>query len=152
MSELSFPSPATRLLPPRRRSRGRLEHFFASLIPTVAALITLATLLLLVQTSGVATSAYEVRQLDQERLYWEDKVVELEAEIAAVQSLDRVEQVATEVMQMAPPEQPLWIRLPASAEGESPPLNPAERAPTQQPQRSTNPLWWVAELLDKIRP
>lgn len=94
MAVLDHPFPALRTTP-----RLRLAPV---LIVAALAIITVA-LLRVVQTSDVATTNFHIQQLEQERLEMRTRVGQVEAQIAALSSLSRIEREARERLGLEPP-------------------------------------------------
>ena len=82
-----------------------------ALVPVVVAIISLASFLLLVQTSRVAALGYEIHQLGQIREEWIQRNYELEAEIATLQSLDRIEREAKARFNMIPATKYVYVSV-----------------------------------------
>lgn len=93
---------------------GRL----VTLVLTLAAMAIMGSLLLLMQTARVAALSHEVRQLRYTKEDWQRHNAQLEAEIAALASLDRVEQEARGSLGMVPATSHFFVTverpLPAS--------------------------------------
>lgn len=68
-------------------------------------------LLQVLQTSDATTSGYNLRELEQQRLDWQARVHEIEAEIASLTSMQRIEQEARGRLGMAPPERVLTLEV-----------------------------------------
>jgi len=123
--------------------KGKIQNIpysgnLVALIPAIIAIISLAGLLLLLQTGRLITSSYDIRHLEQERARWQARNQLLEAEVSALKSLDRIEQVAKEKLGMVPAKQQFYVTLT--------PLETAEAAaqPEQPLQAGTDPFsdWW----------
>ncbi len=63
--------------------------------------------------SDATTTGYSVRGLEQQRLTLQAQVHDLEAEVAALTSIERVEREARGRMGMTPPEQVLMLEVQA---------------------------------------
>jgi hypothetical protein len=82
------------------------------LIPSIIAIITLASLLLLLQTSLLAASGHNRLILEEARAELVRENQLLEKEIAILNSLEYAEQKAKE-LNMNPSEQPLYVNVPS---------------------------------------
>ncbi len=79
--------------------------------PTLAAaaLVVLASLLLVMQTSRVAATGYKIMDLQATREHWRRLVYQQEAEVATLQSLGRVEREAKTKFQMIQPSSYIYV-------------------------------------------
>ena len=82
-----------------------------TLLTAVAGVIPIACLLLLVQTSRVATTGYDIRRLENIRDDWKQKNYQVEAEIATLQSLDYIEKQAATKLKMVRPTNYVYIEV-----------------------------------------
>ena len=73
--------------------------------------VALAALLPLVQSSSATTTAGRIAQLERQKADWQARTRELEAEIATMGSLDRIEKEAVERLHMAPPTEAYYITV-----------------------------------------
>lgn len=105
------PPPATRLAPPRRLPTRKprpaaLEWRDARLpilgrlwatawLPSILLAACLVALMYLLQTSGIATTGYDIQRLQAERDDWRLRNEQLELELAKRQSLTWIESEAT---------------------------------------------------------
>lgn len=134
-----------------REKEGGLAHRWGlpALLPTTAAIVSLASLLLLLQSSNVTTSGYDLRRLEAMREDWAQSNYQLEAEIAYLQSLGRVAREAKEKLGMVPATTYLFVTVAktpgahTTSQGLSPGLE-AESQSTQVPP-------WVWGILEKLR-
>ncbi len=94
---------------PRRATRPRLA-FLAILV--TAALLSFFYLRL---TSDLATSSYDLAQLEQEQQAWQVRNEELRLQVSQLSSLDRVAQLAAARLQMGPPGRTAYVSAPAVA-------------------------------------
>jgi hypothetical protein len=122
----------------------------SALIPTTIALVGMVSLLLLVQISGVAATAYKVQRLEALRTYWQEANYQAEKEIARLQSLDRIEQEAKGRLKMVAAKNPLYITVERAMgmPDRKLPLRQQEKAGTHP---SSMPWWqqmmgWVSQL------
>lgn len=128
----------TRLVPPPRRTlRARIVRPAAPSLNTAAlftiVVLTIATvgLLYLVQTSRVAGLGYEVTRLEQERTAQALENQRLSYEVARLQALPAIEQVAVGQLGMQPVEDFIFLTVPVPPDDGVP---QATAAPT--PERS----------------
>lgn len=120
-----------------------------ALLPMLVAMISLLSLLLLVQSSGVTTTGYDARRLEQEKNDWYAKNYQLEAEIAGLQSLDRIEQEAKGRLKMVPASSRIFVqanKLPDASlkSDELPPSHIKEKT------RNTDSSNWFENLIDSL--
>lgn len=116
-----------------------------ALLPTTIAFVSLASLLLLVQTSRVTSTGYDIERLQEVREEWKQKNYQLEYEIATIKSLDRIEREATTRLNMTPATQPVYVKvdLPSQAKP-TPEIHP----PTPKESESENkPVGWWGKLI-----
>lgn len=120
-------------------------------ILTVAmAIVSLVGLLLLVQTSGVTTTGYDVRRLEQEREDWQQANYQIEAEIAYRQSLSRVEKEARDRLKMAPATEYVFVRVAETPYSSPDSLSPPSRwsnARREEDGWSQHLLDWLGSVL-----
>jgi cell division protein FtsL len=119
------------------------------LVLTIALVaVGLAALLPLLQSSQATTTGYSIRQLERQRNDWEARIHELEAEVASLASLDRIEKDAHDRLNMQAPEDTVYITVHV-ASPESQPIPerflPPKNQETSQPDKS----WWQS-LLDLL--
>ena len=121
------------------------------LLVAVVAIVIVA-LLQVVQTSDAATSSFAIQQLEQERLELRTRTSQLEAEIAALSSLSRIEQEARERLGLEPAaaQQSLQVNVPWPGADQQ--LLPTRFAPDEEPEvveQSDGSGWWrdLLELL-----
>ncbi len=83
-------------------------------LPTLAAALLAALALLgllyLTQTSGIATTGYDVQELEATRAQWQVRNDQLRLRIAEARSLGRVERDARLRLGMAAPERVVFVR------------------------------------------
>jgi cell division protein FtsL len=114
------------------------------LLVAVAAIVIVA-LLQLVQTSDAATSNFAIQQLEREKLELRTRTSQLEAEIAALSSLSRIEQEARERLGLEPAaaQQSLQVNVPWPGADQQ--LLPTRFAPDEEPEvveQSDGSGWW----------
>lgn len=123
------------------RARRLPQHSgLTALLPTTIACVSLASLLLLVQTSLVTSTGYDIERLQEIRDDWKQKNYQLEYEIAAFKSLDRIEREAVR-LNMAPATQHVYIKVDVPSQAK---LTPEIHPPTQKEPESMSkaPGWW----------
>ena len=128
------------------RARGRPLSMPVVLTMALMA-IGLAGLLPLLQSSQATTTGYTIRQLERQRNDWEARSHELEAEIASLAALDRIEKEARERLNMQAPEQTLYLGVDVAAP-ESHPI-PNRFLPPKQETAKEQQSWWQS-LLDLL--
>jgi cell division protein FtsL len=110
--------------------------------------VGLAALLPLLQSSQAINTDYNIRQLERQRNDWEARTHELEAEIASLAALDRIEKEARERLKMQAPEQTLYLSVDVAAP-ESQPI-PARFQPLKQEESPKEEKSWWQSLLDLL--
>jgi len=73
--------------------------------------VALLGLLQVIQTSDATSTGYNISRLEQERLDWSAQVHRLEAEVASLTSLERVEREARGRLGMVPAETVLYLEV-----------------------------------------
>lgn len=117
-------------------------------LPIAAVIAGALSLLLLVQTSTQTAEGYTLRTLEDQRNDWQQKNLQLEAEIAALQSLRRVDILARQRLGMVPATDRKYITVAVSPlADEIPDDRPPsfDRAP--RPTRDDSPLGRLREAL-----
>jgi cell division protein FtsB len=118
---------------------------------TFLVLLAMASLLYLVQASGVATSGYDIQTLEIQRRHIEARNEQLRARIAKLESLDRIESEARVRLQMQVPPRVTFLTFESGA---SPATEitmrarPASRFEQRQSSAATTMLDRVASLLE----
>jgi cell division protein FtsB len=107
----------------------------------------LAAFLPLLLSSHDTTTGHNIRLLEGQRDDWQARTHELEAEIASLAALDRIEKDARERLHMQEPEQKLYITVDV-AEPEEQPL-PARLLPPARQSTEEHQSWWQS-LLDPL--
>jgi cell division protein FtsL len=110
--------------------------------------VGLAGLLPLLQSSQTTTTGYNIRQLERQRNDWQARIHELEAEIASLAALDRIEREARERLNMQPPEDTLYLTVDV-ARPESQPVPDRFLPPKKQETVKEDQSWWQS-LLDLL--
>ncbi|MBI2865038.1 MAG: hypothetical protein HYX94_10810 [Chloroflexi bacterium] len=116
-----------------------------AILPVAMAIVSSVSLLLLVQTSGMTTTGYEVKRLEQEREDWQQANYQLAAEVAYLKSLPRIEKEATSRLRMVPATDYLFVSV-----AKSPEVSGDGDPPLVQTKRPTvgRDDGWSQELLD----
>lgn len=116
---MSSASPqAARLSPHRIPLFPPLSRAAAVWVAALTLLFALISLMYLLQTSAIATSGYDIQQLQTEQKEWELKNEQLQLELAKMQSLAWVEARSAQ-LGMRKPDKTVTVRvsLPASNVG-----------------------------------
>ncbi len=142
-----------RTIAPAKPKTGGLRLQLVPLLLLAAGAIAVIGLLRVVQTSQATTAGFAMQSLQQEKLELETSVRQLEAEVASLSSLDRIERdaqrlglalpvrvsyLSVNVAWPATAEDLLPARF-APAEDEAPAAGPAAVAVDGSPERSG---WW----------
>lgn len=109
-------------------------------------LATVVSLLYLSQTSDVATTGYDIADLEAQKRELQMRNEQLRLQIAQLQSLDRVEHEAATRLQMGPPRHVVYVTAPV---GTVPPPTPTAVATPTVP--GENPLVGLWQLIDGAR-
>jgi cell division protein FtsL len=131
---------------PAPRAKGRPLGMPVILTITLVA-VGLAAFLPLLQKSQDVNINYSIRQLERQRNDWEARSHELEAEIASLAALDRIDKEARERLNMQVPEHTLYLSVDV-ARPESQPI-PARFLPPEQESAKEDKSWWQS-LLDLL--
>jgi cell division protein FtsL len=119
------------------------------LVLTIALVaIGLAALLPLLQSSQTTTTGYSIRQLERQRNDWEARTHELEAEVASLASLDRIEKDAHDRLNMQAPEDTVYITVDVASPA-SQPIPERFLPPKNQETSQADKSWWQS-LLDLL--
>jgi len=118
-----------------------------SVLLMLVGIISLASLLLLIQTSRVATAGYDLQRLEEIKSGWQQRNYQLESEIAALQALDRIEQAAKTRLKMLPATQYVYVTVGKPSQGQSQVPTPHQAA--QQPE--AHPVPWWQKAVNTIR-
>lgn len=122
--------------------RANQQSHLVTLVLTLAAMAIMGSLLLLMQTARVAALSHEVRQLHQTKEDWQRRNAQLTAEIAALASLNRIEQEARSRLGMVPATSHFFVTV------ERPPSAPEEIKTQSYSGETTvtiehqNSPWW----------
>lgn len=114
---------------------------FGPLLLIAVAALTIVGLLRVVQTSQATTAGFAVQALQQDKLELETSVRQLEAEVAALASLARVEQEAAR-LGLVPPAQEASVQVNVAPPSAG--LLPSRFVPPQAdvPVEATSHSWW----------
>jgi cell division protein FtsL len=93
----------------RRATRPRLAFL------TILVVVALLSFLYLRLTSDLATSSYDLAQLEQEQQAWQVRNEELQLQVSQLSSLDRVAQLAAARLHLGPPDRTAYVSAPAAA-------------------------------------
>jgi cell division protein FtsL len=119
------------------------------LVLTIALVaVGLAALLPLLQSSQATTTGYSIRQLERQRNDWEARIHELEAQVASLASLDRIEKDAHDRLNMQAPEDTVYITVDVAGP-ESQPIPERFLPPKNQETSQADKSWWQS-LLDLL--
>jgi cell division protein FtsB len=132
---------------PAPRAKGRPLGMPVVLTIALVA-VGLAGLLPLLQNSQAVNTDYNIRQLERQRNDWEARIHELEAEIASLASLDRIEGEARERLDMEAPEDTLYLTVDVPRP-ESQPVPDRFLPPEKQESVKDDQSWWQS-LLDLL--
>ena len=125
------------------RSEGR-QPGLPSLVIICVVVIGLAGLLPLLLSSRVIHTSSDVRELEGVRNDWQARTQELEAEIAVLGSLDRIEKEARGRMGMVPPGETVYITVDQPAPEKQ--IVPLRFLPPEKDQSRQEESWWEAIL------
>jgi cell division protein FtsL len=106
--------------------------------------IGLAGLLPLIQSSQATSTSSDVRQLERARNDWQARLQELQAEVAFLGSLDRIEKEARERLGMVPPSETVYIVVDEPAPETQ--LVPLRFLPPKKEQPRQEESWWESIL------
>lgn len=82
------------------------------------------------QTSSLAAAGYDVTVLDGEEKLWQMRNEQLRLQVATLESLDRVDQVASSKLGMGPPQHQVFVNAPPTS---LPPLPATASSATPTP-------------------
>ena len=132
---------------PAPRAKGRPLGMPVVLTIALVA-VGLAGLLPLLQSSQATTIGYNIRQLEHQRNDWEARIHELEAEIASLAALDRIEKEAGQRLNMQAPEHTVYLTVDVVSP-ESQPIPDRFLPPKKQESAKEDQSWWQS-LLDLL--
>jgi cell division protein FtsB len=135
-----------------REALGEARDRLVSVLPHAAVVIGLASLLLLMQTSAIAAEGYTLRRLEAERESWRQRNLQLESEIAALQSLQRVDLIARQRLGMVPATERTYINVNVVPSGPEIPddLPPSWARQAGLPQRDESVWGRLRETLNVL--
>lgn len=136
---IARPAPKARLHAPTLGTR--------SVLIAAGLALAAAALLQVIQTSNVTTTGYHIQRLEQERLEWQARVHQLEAEVASLASLERIEQEARGRLGMVPAERRLYLEMNAPVPTHQ--LLPTRFSPPEAPEQRSGQPWW-RDMLDLL--
>lgn len=110
--------------------------------------VGLAGLLPLLQSSQATTTGDNIRRLERQRSDWEARIHELDAEIASLAALDRIDREARERLNMLPPEETVYLTVNV-ASPETQPFPARFLPPEKQETVKEDQSWWQS-LLDLL--
>jgi cell division protein FtsL len=131
---------------PAPRAKGR-PLGMPVVLTIILVAVGLAAFLPLLQASQAVYTNDNIRQLERQRNDWEARSHELEAEIASLAALDRIEKEARQRLKMQAPEHTLYLSVDV-ASPESQPI-PARFLPNKQESAKEEKSWWQS-LLDLL--
>jgi cell division protein FtsL len=106
--------------------------------------IGIAGLLPLLLSSKVTSTSSDIRQLERVRNDWQARTQELEAEIAVLGSLDRIEKEARDRLGMVPPGETVYITVDQPAPEKQ--IVPLRFLPPEKEQPRQEESWWESIL------
>ena len=125
------------------RSEGR-QPGVPSLVITCVVVIGLAGLLPLLLSSKVIHTSEDIRQLEGVRNDWQARNQELQAEIAVLGSLDRIEKEARQRLGMVPPDDTVYLTVDQPAPEKQ--IVPLRFLPPEKDQAQEDESWWESIL------
>ncbi len=125
----------------RRQRSAPVSLHLGPVLLVAAAAIAIVSLLRVVQTSDATTSSFAIQRLEQEKLEVEAGVGQLEAEVASLASLSRIEQEAKR-LGLKPPEsrQAVQVNVAWPAEEDRLPTRFALDERTEPAEQGSS--WW----------
>ncbi len=138
--------PAVRFPERAAPSEGR-QLSLPALVTICVVVIGLAGLLPLIVSSETTRTSSDVQQLERASNDWQARVQELQADIAFLGSLDRIEKEARERLGMVPPTETVYVTVDAP-EPEAQ-LVPSRFLPAKKEQPRQEESWWES-LLHKL--
>ena len=131
----------------RERAAPRSEGWqpgLPSLVITCVVVIGLAGLLPLLLSSRVIHTSEDIRQLEGVRNDWQARIQELEAEIAVLGSLNRIETEARGRLGMVPPDETIYITVDQPAPEKQ--IVPLRFLLPKKHQSQGDESWWESIL------
>jgi cell division protein FtsL len=108
------------------------------------AAVVLLMLLQVIQSSGATSTSYNIRRLEQQRQDLSAQVHSLEAEVATLTSLDRVEREARDRLGMVPAENVLYLEVNVPPPQQQ--LIPRRFTASEPSVNEPGTSWWQALL------
>ena len=106
--------------------------------------VALLGLLQVIQTSDATSTSYTIHRLEQERQDWSAQVHSLEAEVATLTSLDRVEREARGRLGMVPAGDALYLEVDVPPPQQQ--LLPRRFSASEPSASEPGTSWWQALL------
>ena len=106
--------------------------------------VALLLLLQVIQTSDATSTGYSIRDLEQKRLDWSAQVHRLEAEVASLASLDRVEREAKGRLGLVPAQSVIYLEVDAAPPQQQ--LVPRRFFTSEPGAGDPGTSWWQALL------
>ena len=125
------------------RKEGR-QLSLPSLVIICVMVIGLAGLLPLIQSSQVTSTSSDIRQLERARDGWQARLQELQADVAFLTSLDRIEKEARGRLGMVSPSETVYIVVDEPAPEVQP--VPLRFLPSEEEQPHQEDSWWESIL------
>lgn len=110
----------------------------------ISAVLLLAaplSFLYLNQTSSLAAAGYDVAVLENEKKLWQMRNEQLRLQVTQLESLDRIDRLATTKLGMGPPQHPIYVNAPSA------PLPPP---PSPQVKPTPTPSSLVSAVLERL--
>jgi len=142
------------LAAPKLKIEGRRLHLMP-LLTVAAALVIVLGLLRVVQTSQATTASFAMQSLQQEKLELETNVKQLEAEVATLSSLERIDREATR-LGLELPVRVSYVSVSVARPATTGDLLPARFAPVDEDAAladvdgSPDDAGWWQQLLDSL--
>ena len=137
-------APARERAVPRKEGR---QLSLPSLVTICLVVIGLAGLLPLIQSSNATSTSSSVLQLERARNDWQARLQELQADIATLGSLDRIEREARGRLGMVSPSETIYVVVDEPVP-ETQPV-PLRFLPSKTEQPRHEDSWWES-LLGKL--
>jgi cell division protein FtsL len=139
-----------RLAPPQTTTPAASAWSPRRAIIVVCLMAAIIALLQVVQSSSFARTGSQLQQLQQQRADLRAQIHQLEADVAALSSLDRIERNAVDRLGMMPAVRTDYISVPVEApEG---PLLPRPFMARTPPEPDSGAAWWEKVLRAIPRP
>jgi len=132
-------------------SKAKSQLRLVPILVLACGAIAVIGLLRIVQTSQATTAGFAMTSLQQEKLELETSVTQLEAEVATLSSIERIEREATR-LGLEAPAGVSYLEVGAIWPGEASQVLPARFAPKEEDQVDGSPDnsgWWQ-DLLKQL--